>query len=73
MYQDIIYKIRENKEIYLYLKYNSFLYKRIIRNEISLKEIDALKRSEFKQTTSDKLNSLKDKIDLVNTFLSILK
>ena len=46
-------KIRENKEIYLYLKYNSYLYKRILRNEISLKELDTLKRNEFKQTTSD--------------------
>jgi len=73
MYIDIIYKIRENKEIYLYLKYNLYLYKRILRNEISLKELDTLKRNEFKQTTSDKLSALKDKIDLANTFLSILK
>lgn len=73
MYLETIYKIRENKELYLYLKYNSHLYKKIIRNEISLKELDSLKRNEFKQTTMDKLNSLKDKIDLANTFLSILK
>ena len=72
MYIDIIYKIRENKEIYLYLKYNSYLYKRILRNEISLKELDTLKRNEFKQTTSDKLSALKDKIDLANTFLLLL-
>lgn len=73
MNREIIYQIRENKDLYMYLKYNSYLYKYIFRNEINIKELEKLMKKDLKQTPLDKLNNIKDKIELANTFLSILK
>lgn len=68
-----IYQIRENKNIYLYLKYNSYLYKKIFRNEITIKELDNLSKQYFKKTPTDKLKTIQDKIEFANTFLDLLK
>jgi hypothetical protein len=73
MNREMIYLIRENKDLYQYLKYNSYLYKNILRNEISIKELEKLMKKELKQTPVDKLNEMKNKIELANTFLNILK
>lgn len=73
MNKDLIYKIRENKILYTYLKYNSYLYKKIIRNEITIKEMENKMRKELKLTTVDKLNDISSKIELANAFLNILK
>jgi len=70
---ELIYQIRENISLYTYLKYHSHLYKNIIRNEITIKELENLMRKELKQTPIDKLTKVKNKIELANTFLSILK
>ena len=73
MNRDLIYQIRERKELYIFLKYNSYLYKQIIRNEISLKELDDIMRKELKLTVADRLNNISNKIELANAFLNILK
>ena len=73
MNRETIYKIRENKDLYIFLKYNSYLYKKILRNEITIKELEYLMKKEYKQTPVDKLVDLKNKIELANTFLNILK
>lgn len=73
MIQEIIYNIRENKDIYLYLKYNSHLYKNIFRSEINIKELGKIVSTNLKPSQEDKLKNIKDKIELINTFLSILK
>jgi len=69
----MIFKIRENDNLYTYLKYNSYLYKNILRNEITIKDLEKLMKIELKQTTPDKLNNIRNKIELVNAFLDILK
>ena len=59
--------------LYTYLRYHSYLYKNIMRNEITIKELENLLKKELKQTTIDKLTDVKNKIELANTFLNILK
>lgn len=73
MNRELIYKIRENNNLYIYLKYNSYLYKKILRNEITLKELENIMKKELKLTTADKLNNISNKIELANAFLNILK
>ena len=73
MNRDLIYKIRENKTLYTYLKYNSYLYKKIMRNEITIKELENMMKKELKLTAADKINSISSKIELANAFLNILK
>lgn len=72
MNKDLIYKIRENKTLYMYLKYNSYLYKRIIRNEISIKELESMMKKDLKLTTTDKLSNISSKIEMANAFLNLL-
>lgn len=71
MYQETIYHIRENKNLYLYLKYNSHLYKNIFRNELNIKDLKTI----LKQQTpnENKIKNIAEKIEMINTFLSILK
>lgn len=71
MYQETIYHIRENKDLYLYLKYNSHLYKNIFRNELNIKDLKII----LKQQTpnENKIKNIAEKIEMINTFLSILK
>jgi hypothetical protein len=57
MNREMIYLIRENKDLYQYLKYNSYLYKNILRNEISIKELEKL-MTYINQPINSKLSSL---------------
>lgn len=68
-----IYKIRENKELYIFLKYNSSLYKKILRKEITTKELEKIFKTNSNKTIIDKINKLKEKMELANTFFEILK
>ena len=73
MNRDLIYQIREKKDLYNYLKYNSYLYKLIMRNEISIKQLEDQMKRDLKMTTADKLNKISNKIEFANAFLDILK
>lgn len=68
-----IYKIRENKDLYIFLKYNSNLYKNIVRKEINIKELDKIRKENTNNTIIDKMNKIKEKIELANTFWEIIK
>lgn len=70
---NIIYQIRENEQLYLFLKYNSNLYKKIQRNEITIKELEKIMKSTMNNNGIDKINKIKEKIELANTFLEILR
>ncbi|MBQ7105413.1 MAG: hypothetical protein IJN90_06105 [Bacilli bacterium] len=73
MNKDIILKIRENNELYTFLKYNSYLYKSIFRGDISIKVLDKMKKEFFNQTPEQKLHKFADKIETINTILEIFK
>lgn len=73
MNRDLIYIVRENKMLYTYLKYNSYLYKKILRNEITIKELENMMKKELKLTAADKISNISSKIELANAFLNILK
>ncbi len=73
MPRDLIYAIRENGELYQYLKYNSYLYKKILRNEISLKELENIMKKDLKLTIADKLENVSNKMELANNLLNIIR
>lgn len=68
-----IYKIRENINLYQYLKYNSYLYKDIIRGALNIKELNKKMKADLNQTPVDKLKEMNNKIELINTFINIIK
>ena len=72
MNKEIIYQIREREDLYTYLKFNSYYYKKILRNEITIKDLEKNMKQDLKQTPIDKLSDIRNKIELANTFINIL-
>lgn len=70
---DIIQSIRNNPPLYHYLRYHSYWYKELNRNPSSLKVLEQEMKKEYKLTTEDKINKLSDRINMMVSFLDILK
>lgn len=73
MNKKIVEKIREDKELYIFLKYNSQLYKRIFRDDITLKELNLLKQDFFQKTPIHRIKKMSEKIKTINELLEIFK
>ena len=70
---DILYKIRQDKNMYIYLKYHSYWYKILKRDPTMIKIMEKEMKKEFKLTTGDKINDIYKKMELFNTFLNMLE
>lgn len=70
---DTLYKIKQNPNLYQYLKYHSYWYKILNRDPSLIKEMEEEMKKEFKLTPTDRINAFGEKIELFRTFLDILK
>ena len=73
MKKETIEKIKNTPIIYNYLRDNSNHYRNLYRDDAYLKEIETLAKIFYKERTIDKIEQLKNNIDLINTFLSVMK
>ena len=73
MRPDILIKIRTNPNLNTFLKYNSYWYKELIRNPNSFPAMVGEMKKEFKLTTTDKINKLTDKMNMIRTFLEVMR
>lgn len=72
MINEAVFKIKQDSLLYEYLKYHSYWYKLITRDEDSISlMIDEMKK-ELKITGGDKINDLKNNIEKVSTLLELL-
>ena len=62
-----------NPLIKRYLREHSYYYKNLIRDSNFINNITDLMKKEYHLTFSDKLNKIKDDINLVNSFMDIIK
>lgn len=70
---DIMLKIKEDPRQLIFLRENSHWYKYLNRNSIYYKPfLDDLKEK-YKLTTTDKINKVMDNINMITTFLDVLK
>lgn len=69
----ILYKIKEDPNLYRYLKYHSNWYKILSRDPRELKNMIKEMKKEYKLTITDKIDDLSQKINLLNTFLDVLE
>lgn len=70
---DIQFKIKNNPMLQKYIRENSYWYKNLNRNpELINILIDEMKEK-YKLTTADKINDLGQKLDLISTFINVLK
>lgn len=66
-------KIKNTPHIYSFLRDDSSHYKELMRNEEYLKKIDELAKEKYQLRVSDKLDKVKNKLDLIITFMDVLK
>ncbi len=66
-------KIRNNPYLYRYLRDNSSWYKALNRNPNSIKQMETEMKSAYKLNLTDKIDNLNQKIEMVRTFIDILK
>lgn len=70
---DIQYKILEDPRQRTFLRENSYWYKYLNRSNIYYKQFLENMKDKYKLKPTDKLNKIMDNIEMVKTFLDVLK
>ena len=66
-------KIRSNPYLYRYLRENSSWYKYLNRRPDSIRLMEDEVKNYYKLTVSDKVNDFTKKIEMISTFLDVIK
>ena len=72
MREETIQKIKNNKVIREYLKNNSYHYKELYRDDNYLKKVESLAKEYYHERGIDKIEKMKNKLDLINTIMSVM-
>ncbi len=65
--------IKSNPNIYRYLRDNSYWYKYLNRDEGLIKELEKNMNEDYKLRVEDKINNISKSLELINTFMDVLK
>ena len=68
-----IIKIRTDPNIYRYLRENSYWYKYLNRDPLSIKKLEEEMKNKYKLTAKDKIEKLSNSINLISNFIDVLK
>ncbi|MBQ2639332.1 MAG: YlbE-like family protein [Bacilli bacterium] len=69
----IINRIKNDPNLYRYLRENSSWYKYLNRDSKNIKYLENEMKEKYKLTTSDKIENLSRNINLISTFFDVLK
>ena len=67
------FKLKNNSLLQKYIRENSYWYKILNRNPELIVKMNEEMKLKYKLTTTDKINDLSEKIDLIKTFMSMIK
>lgn len=67
------FTIKNNPYLYRYLREHSYWYKELNRNPESIYQLEQEMKETYKLTTKDKIDNISKKIELVRTFMDVLK
>ena len=67
------FKIKNNPLLQKYIRENSYWYKYLNRNHNLLTEMEKEMKENYKLTASDKINNISEKLDLIRTFMNVMK
>ncbi len=73
MQLDLQYRIKQDEKQIMFLRENSYWYKYLNRNSSYYKEFIDDMKDKYKLKPTDKINKMMDNINMVRTFLDILK
>lgn len=65
--------IKNNPLVYNYLRENSYWYKELNRNKDVLKQVEEEAKKFYNQTPEDKIKKLSRNIELISTFIDVIK
>ncbi|MBQ6323937.1 MAG: hypothetical protein IJI22_03795 [Bacilli bacterium] len=65
--------IINNPTIYNYLRDQSYQYKYLYRNKNYIKKLKQLAKEKYKVRSIDKIERLKNSIELINTFIDVIE
>ena len=66
-------QVKSNPNIYRYLREYSYWYKYLNRDPNSIKQLEEEMKKRYKLTPKDKLEKLSNSMDLINSFINVLK
>lgn len=70
---DVQFKLRSNSDYQRYIRENSYWYKELNRNPEKFEEFASEMKERYKQRPTDKITNFAEKLELVKTFLNILR
>ena len=73
MQVDVQLKIKNNPNLYRFLRDNSSCYKYLNRSPYALKDMEEAMKKYYKLTPQDKLERLGESLSLLETFISIMR
>lgn len=73
MDKETLYIITTNPLIRQFLNEESYHYKYLFRDKNYVKTIEKLAKEKYKMTAQDKIEKLKDNINLINAFISVIE
>ena len=73
MRADVLLRIRNDINLSTYIKYHSYWYKELIRNPNRIITMEEEMKKEYKLTMGDKIARLNSKVEIIRTFLEVMK
>lgn len=70
---ELQFKIKNNPNLYRYLRENSYWYKELNRNPRSIKQMELEMKQKYKLTTVDKITQIRSGLEMVRSFMDVLK
>ena len=70
---DTQFRIKNDPMLFKYIRENSYWYKILNRNPNEIDNMVEHMKEQYKLTTADKINDLSEKLDLIKTFMNVLK
>ncbi len=69
---EVQFKIKNDPYLYRYLREHSYWYKQLNRNPFTIKQLEQEVKKHYKLTTADKINHIKNSLDMVCTLMDVL-
>ena len=73
MHIDIQYRIANNPNYKRFLEENSYWYKYLNRNRLYFKDFDNSMKKQYKLTTEDRIDKMREGIDTISKIMEILR
>ena len=67
------FKIKNNPLLQKYIRENSYWYKYLNRNTNLLTEMEKEMNEKYKLTKKDKINNISENLDVIRTFMNVMK